>query len=327
MPSFRLLLLGPVRLLDSDGVDVRGLGAKARGALALLAAQPQRACARDRLADSDLGRASPRHALRQMLLVLRQRLGPHADRVVVADGFRLVLGAALETDLAEFEAHLAAGRVEAACTLWRGRFCEGLDAGGDGFEEWLALERARIDDLAAEAFARASVEAAAAGRLDVAVAAARRRVAIYPLDDAAQAELIGLYRRRGWTGAAADAHRRCDALFRSELGIAPDARVAAAACAPVAPHVPTRPPFAGLGRPAARRLSRWAAAAAIAGLGYLLATPPGLEPTAAASTAWVDASEWQAAARPDSGDVPLAEAIARGLAGDPEFAHLVPGGC
>ena len=149
---------------------------------------------------------SPRHALRQMLLVLRQRLGPHADRVVMADG--TVSSSALsglETDLAEFEAHLAAGRVEAACTLWRGPFCEGLDAGGDGFEEWLALERARIDDFAAAAFARAAVEAAADGRLDVAVAAARRRVAIYPLDDAAQAELIGLYRRRGWTGAAADA--------------------------------------------------------------------------------------------------------------------------
>jgi hypothetical protein len=48
---------------------------------------------------------------------------------------------------------------------------------------------------------------------------------------------------------------------------------------------------------------------------------------AAPAAAWVDASEWRADARPDSGGVPLAEAIARGLAGDPEFAHLVPGGC
>jgi DNA-binding SARP family transcriptional activator len=333
MPLLRLLVLGPVRLLGADGDEVRGLGAKARGALAFLAADPARTCMRDRLASLLWDGETPRSAQRQMLLVLRRRLGPLADHVIRADTGTLALAPALHTDLAGFEAHLAAGRLEAACALWRGPFCEGLDAGGEGFEEWLALWRARLDDRAAAAFARLARAAAEAGCLDTAVAAARRRVAIHPLDEAAQAELIALYRRRGWTGAAATAHRHCVALFRRELGVAPGAEVQGAARTPVLPQpapvsLPVSSPAAVRGPVWQRWRGRAAAAALILAAGLAWETRVvAPEAEAAPAAAWVDASEWRADARPDSGEVPLAEAIARGLAGDPEFAHLVPGGC
>jgi hypothetical protein len=47
----------------------------------------------------------------------------------------------------------------------------------------------------------------------------------------------------------------------------------------------------------------------------------------AAQSAWVTADEWRPDATPEVGKLPLAEAIARGLAGDPDYSHLVPGGC
>jgi hypothetical protein len=47
----------------------------------------------------------------------------------------------------------------------------------------------------------------------------------------------------------------------------------------------------------------------------------------AAPVAWVEADEWQRDAGLDTRGLPLPEAIKRGLAGDPEFAHLMPGGC
>jgi DNA-binding SARP family transcriptional activator len=326
MLSHRLLLLGPVRLFGPDG-EARGLGAKAQATLAFLATQPQRTCARDRLACLLWDGETPRHALRQMLLVLRRRIGD-AD-VIRTDATTAALAPDVGCDLADFESHFAAGRVEAACALWRGPFCEGLDAGGEDFEEWLALERARLDDRAAAAFARLSREAAAAGCMDTALAAARRRVAIHPLDDAAQAELIALYRRRGWTGAAATAHRHCVALFRRELGIAPGAEVQGAARTPVPPQpVAVSPPVP---TPAAtgHRWRGWAAAVLLILAASLALGSRGVAPEAEAApaAAWVDASEWRADAQPDTGGVPLAEAIARGLAGDPEFAYLVPGGC
>jgi DNA-binding SARP family transcriptional activator len=329
MPSHRLLLLGPVRLFGPDGAELRSLGAKAQATLAFLAAQPQRTCARDRLAGLLWDGEAPRHALRQMLLVLRRRIGD-ADGVIRTDAATAALASGVGCDLADFESHLTAGRIEAACTLWRGPFCEGLDAGGEAFEEWLALERARIDDLAAAAFARLSREAAAAGCLDTALAAARRRVAIHPLDDAAQAELIALYRRRGWTGAAATAHRHCVALFRRELGVAPGAEVQCAARTPIAPQPPVLPVPPTALTPAVRHRWRgWAAAALLMLAASLALGSRGVAPEAEAApaAAWVDASEWRADARPDTGGVPLAEAIARGLAGDSEFAYLVPGGC
>ena len=178
MPS-RLLLLGPVRLV-SDGAVVPGLGIKARATLAYLATRPDRRGARNTLATLLWDGPEPRHALRQMLLVLRQRLGGDAARLIAAGPDTVTL-ADVETDLDLFDRHLAAGQAEAACALWRGRFCHGLDAGGEGFEEWLTLERGRLDDRAAAAFARLAADAAAAGRIEAAIAAARQRVAIHPL--------------------------------------------------------------------------------------------------------------------------------------------------
>jgi DNA-binding SARP family transcriptional activator len=327
MAGFRLLLLGPVRLLGPRGLEVAGVGAKAQALLAYVAAQPHRRAGREHLAQLLWEGDDSRHALRQALLVLRRRLGDDADGAIRSDGAAVALGPAVETDLARFETELHRGLVDPACARWQGPFCDGLDVGGEAFEDWLRTERARQAERAAWAFGRLARQAEAEGRIGVAVAAARRLVELDPLNDAAQATLIALYRKQGCAGAARLAHRRCVGLFHRELGIAPGAEVQAAARLPAVSPPPPDPRPNPVGEVGWRRMAAGAAGlllVAILAGGRAWLAP---EPAAASSPAWVTASEWRADARPDSGGVPLAEAIARGLAGDPEFAHLVPGGC
>jgi DNA-binding SARP family transcriptional activator len=324
MPAFTLFLLGPVRLIDAEGAEMTCLGAKTRAMLAYLTAQPGRRADRATLADLLWDGVDARHALRQNLLVLRRRPGA-ATALVRSDVDAVMLGVGVDTDLARFEALLAEGRVEAACGLWRGPFCAGLALPGDRFEDWLAHERARLEQRAAGAFGELARHAEAEGRLEVAITAAQRLVSLNPLDDAAQARLIALYRRRGWSEAARLAHRRCVGLYHRELGIAPGAEVQVAARTPLAaPPGPRHPP-----RTRALPWRQGLAAAVLllaAGLAWQgrLAAPGEAE---AAPAAWVHADEWRPGAPLETGGLPLAEAIARGLAGDPDFAHLTPGGC
>lgn len=326
MPAFTLLLLGPVRLIGAGGGETERIGAKACAMLAYIATQPARRAEREGLAHLLWDGTGARHALRQNLLTLRRRLDAPTS-LVRCDSTVVALGPDVETDLARFEALLAAGRVEAACSLWRGTFCAGLEPSSDRYEDWLALERARLEESAAGALGELARRAEAEGRMEVAIAAAQRLVALNPLDDAAQALLIALYRRRGWTEAARLAHRRCVGLFHRELGIAPDAQVQAAARLPVA--APRTPQGRRAASASMRSWREWVVAAVLmlaAGLAWQ-GRLPALERAEAAPAAWVDADEWRPDAPLETGGVPLAEAIARGLAGDPEFAHLVPGGC
>lgn len=325
MPAFTLLLLGPVRVINALG-EATGVGAKAAAMLAYLATQPGAAAEREILANLLWEGAGARHALRQTLLVLRRGLDQPTS-LIRSDASVVTLAPDVVTDLSQFESLLAAGRVEAACSLWRGPFCAGLESSSDRFEDWLALERARLEENAAGAFGELARRAEAEGRMDVAINAARHLVALTPFDDAAQATLIALYRRRGWPEAARLTHRRCIGLFHRELGIAPDARVQAAAQAPVATLGPLQTPQMIEGPRRAWR--RWLMAAALmlaAGLAWQgrVAVPMQAE---AAQAAWVSVDEWRLEAPLETRGLPVAEAIARGLAGDPEFAHLTPGGC
>jgi DNA-binding SARP family transcriptional activator len=327
MPAFRLLLLGPVCLIDASGAEVSGLGAKSRAMLAFLAVQPGRRARREIIADLLWDGPDARHALRQTLLVLRQRFGA-ATTPVTADQSTVTLGPGVETDLEQFEGHLAAGRTEAACGLLRGPFCAGLEPADGRLDEWLAPERARLGERAAGAFGELARCAESDGRMEVAISAAQRLVMLNPFDDAAQARLILLYRRNGWLEAARLAHRRCVALYRRELGILPGEEIQSAARAEPRP-TQVRPAALLARRHQVRPRTWWAAAASLvlaAGLAWYGRVQAPMQ-AEAAPVAWVGAVEWRPDAVPDARGLPLAQAIARGRAGDPEFAHLVPGGC
>ncbi|TQV78454.1 AfsR/SARP family transcriptional regulator [Denitrobaculum tricleocarpae] len=235
MADLKLLILGRVRLETNDGECVGRLGAKAKGLLAYLAAQPHGRADREVLANL-LWDACPqteaRHSLRQALLTLRTRLGDYSDRVLTSDRESLQLRLDLvDVDMRRFEVAVLSADDEAlvqVCRLWRGPFCEGLDVGADLFEDWLLRERARLDELAVAGFRRAAKQQLSAGCFAAAVDAAQRCVALNPFDDSAHAYLIDLYGQRGWIGSARNAYRRCVDLFRRELGEGPDEAVQAA---------------------------------------------------------------------------------------------------
>lgn len=228
----RLFLLGPVRLQGRAGRSVSRLGSKGKALLAFLAARPDGCSEREVLAHllwSESSEAEARHSLRQVLMTLRSRLGADADFVLHSDhdGVELRLDA-LDIDLRRLEAAAEApgdGALIEACRLWRGPFCEGLDAGSEAYEEWLLLRRIQLEELASACLRQVAEMQIAAGCWAAAVGAAHRCIELDPFDESAHAMLIDLYRRLGWDGPARAAHRRCVELFRKELGEGPGMRV------------------------------------------------------------------------------------------------------
>src|SRR4051812_49279112 len=107
--------------------------------------------------------SSARASLRSVLWELRRVLG--TDAALVAGRERIAL--VCETDLAEFEALVAAGRLEAAVALHRGPLLADLD------DDWVLEARDELAERLGSALAR--LAAAAATPAD-AVGWARRRL-------------------------------------------------------------------------------------------------------------------------------------------------------
>jgi DNA-binding SARP family transcriptional activator len=156
-----------LRLLTFGGLALEVDGSMATGALtqrrrmailALLAAGGERGVPRDRLLallwpERDAERAS--HVLTQLLYAERRDAGSdlfHGNKTLRFNP------AVITSDLAQFEAALAAGDAESALRLYHGPFLEGFHlSDAPGFEEWLDRERRRLADLArgaAEGLAR-----------------------------------------------------------------------------------------------------------------------------------------------------------------------------
>ncbi|HEX6391592.1 MAG TPA: BTAD domain-containing putative transcriptional regulator, partial [Solirubrobacteraceae bacterium] len=123
--------------------------------------------------------SSARASLRSAAWALRRALGDEQGDVLVAGRDRIGLRCA--TDLAAFEAHLAAGEHEAAVALRRGPLLAGFD------EDWVLEARDAHDERVGAALARL---AATASTPQDAVAWARRRLALDPLDEQAARELM-----------------------------------------------------------------------------------------------------------------------------------------
>jgi DNA-binding SARP family transcriptional activator len=218
----RVRVLGELALeLDGRAVEPPA-SRRARSLLGLLAVE-RRAHARSQLAARfwpDVLDESARTSLRSALTSLRRSLGSDADRYLAAGRDTVALAGPDEvtTDLDEFEALLAEGRAEDALALCRGDLLDGLD------DEWVYAARDEHRERVAGALAALAREAEERGELAAAVAHTRRRVALDPLAEEAQRELIRLLAASGDRPAALTAYRRLQDRLRSELGIAPSAR-------------------------------------------------------------------------------------------------------
>ena len=162
--------------------------------------------------------SSARASLRSALWELRRALAD--DDALTAGRDRIALRC--ETDLAEFDAHVAAGRLEAAVALHRGPLLADLD------DDWVLEARDEHAERLGSALAR--LAAAAATPAD-AVGWARRRLALDPLDEDAARDLMRRLVEAGDRPGALAAYDRLSDRLRGALGLAPSAQTRSLAAA------------------------------------------------------------------------------------------------
>ena len=228
MARLTLQLFGGLCAYRESGADAAAAGRKANALLAYLALNPKQRCTRDRIATllwSDRGEEQARHSLRQALLSLRKALDDESASILVSDGDRLTLDPeAIAVDVQAFE-RLAASRtreaLEQAGALYVGDFLDGIDVRSEGFEEWLAAERTRLRDLAADVLLRLTQIYMDGGEWDAAGEAAQRLLALDPSREEGHRILMRLYERTGRRSLALRQYRICEDSLRRELDAAP----------------------------------------------------------------------------------------------------------
>ncbi len=213
-----------VRLLGSLAIEVDGRAVeppasrRAQALLGWLALNPGMH-ARGQVAGRfwpDVLETSARQSLRSAAWSLRRALGPDGEGALRA--LRAEIGLdGVATDLAEWQEHVAAGRLEEALALERGELLAGLD------DDWVHDAREEHRGRLGHVLARLGDEAEAAGDLERAVEWTRRWVA---LDGVAEAPARSLMRRLAAAGdrsAALAVYSRLRERMRLELGVSPSA--------------------------------------------------------------------------------------------------------
>ena len=225
---FRLGTFGGL-WLERDRQRVEGAGLRRLGLLAAVAAAGERGVTRDRLLLllwPDSTEAKARHALAQALHAIRRDLG--ADIIRPGPTTLLIDPAHLASDFSEFQEAIAAGEPERAVALYGGPFLDGYYIPeADEFERWAEVERARLRELAMEAFEAAARRATGAGRLQDAAGYWRRLNLLAPHNSRIAVALMTALAESGDAGGAIQVGRGHDQLCRQELGLPPDPSVGA----------------------------------------------------------------------------------------------------
>lgn len=177
LSPLRLTTLGGAELTrEEDGQRLVLLGpGKPLAMLVYLAASPGRSARREHLLDqlwSDVEPDAGRHALRQMVLYVKQRVDP---RLLVATRDSIALAQPISFDRAEFLAAAERQDCDAVIALYGGDFLPNIALPGGGeFELWADLERQRLKSAflrCADAIVRKQL---GSGRHRDAIALARR---------------------------------------------------------------------------------------------------------------------------------------------------------
>jgi DNA-binding SARP family transcriptional activator len=211
----RVRLLGELAV-EADGREVVLTGSwRARSLLAWLALHPG-AHLRGELAARfwpDVLDTSARASLRNALWALRRELGT-ASGVLLATRERVGLEGAW-TDVGEFDRLAAEGSLQDAVALWSGDPLTGLA------EDWVYEAREELNRRLSGVLERLASAAEAGDESEGALAWTRRRVALDPLAEDAQRELIRRLMERGERVAALEAYSKLRERLRRDLGISP----------------------------------------------------------------------------------------------------------
>jgi DNA-binding SARP family transcriptional activator len=213
----RVRLLGELSV-EADGRELVLPGSwRARSLLAWLALNPG-VHLRGELAARfwpDVLDTSARASLRNALWALRRELGP-ASGALLATRERVGLEGAW-TDVGEFERLAGEGALQAAVALWGGDPLGGLD------DDWAYEARDELNRRLSGVLERLAAAAEDGGDVETALAWTRRRVALDPLAEDAQRELIRRLVARGDRAGAVEAYAKLRERLRRELGISPSA--------------------------------------------------------------------------------------------------------
>lgn len=222
-PALDLVCFGPptARLAGHEPpADV--LWRKHLGLLIYLALSPDRTRSRDHLLGllwPEKPQAQARHSLNEAVRRLRAGLGP--DRLQTRGDTITLEGGALQVDVLRF-ASLSGERPRDAVALLRGDFLEGFTLDdAPAFEDWAAQERGRWRARGVDVLVSCGEAALSAGRMDDAVDAGLRALALEPHSEpAARLRLRALALRGDAAGALAWYHEFVDRLSR-EVGERP----------------------------------------------------------------------------------------------------------
>lgn len=228
-----------LHLLGSPEIEAAGepLQVDTRKATALLAyialEGPQRRESLAALLWPDSTEARARAALRRTLSVLnraldRRWLRSARSSVGLVDEWWCDVGAFLAAAAPPPPQHAdetcarCLARLESATELYRGDFLAGFGLRDSAaFDEWMIVETERLRRECSGVLERLVDALTAAGRLDDAIAQARRLVGLDALHEPAHRRLMQLY---AWNGRRADAirqYRECVATLDRELGVSP----------------------------------------------------------------------------------------------------------
>jgi len=223
--------LGPLAI-ERNGQPVEGFTYnKVRGLLTYLALQserPQPRAALCALLWPEQTEAAARQSLSQALTQLRKVLGPAAIKASVQT---VELTLDVDVDVCRFLDLLAqcdhhghrawrtcaacAERLEAAVDLYQGDFLSDFYISDSAaFEEWAQGWRERLRQNLLSALERLIERATWCGDLSAAVARARRRVALDPLEEAGQRLLLRVLARNASTQPPRRRARACDGCSR-----------------------------------------------------------------------------------------------------------------
>ncbi|MEM9229399.1 MAG: BTAD domain-containing putative transcriptional regulator [Pseudomonadota bacterium] len=221
-------LLGKFALLDGDGNQIPVTGAKTQGLIAFLAMTVGMPPTRDRIINlfwGDRFSDQARQSLRQAIAKLRRVLPNDGPEVLIIDQDRIGLNpAAVRVDFDQFgkwAQSAEAGDISAAVALLKGPLLDGFYGQQPAFEDWIASERQRLNEMAARVLERATEMSLKAGDTDAAMAHARQLTEIDPWSDTAQMVLLRLMAQNGHRPAALQTFKAYAQTLEQELGISP----------------------------------------------------------------------------------------------------------
>ena len=257
-------LLGEQAITDDRGGSVRARSSRAVVLVAFLVVHAGSPQARQRIAGLFWPESTDAQALtnlRRELHHLRQVIGDEPSLVVTSRDLCWRDEMTCRVDVRVFDidrtAALAAAAAgddhgillhgTAAITAYRGELLPGV------YEDWLLETRSQLERQCVDVCDLVAAARARTGDLAGAVAAARRRVQLQPLEEVGYRTLMELQADLGDRSGAVSTYHHCASVLERELGVAPDPSTRAAFQRLMAHARPAvRPPAvasSGTGRP------------------------------------------------------------------------------